>query len=239
MSKKNLVVLFGLIFFIPQTNAITALVYDPIVASDVVAQTAKIGEEINLLKSQLTSINKALEQLKNSQYQWSNAQKIIQDLGKTVQQAKGLAYNASNLDQQFKQYFPGYQSPENFSQFYQDLVSKTQNTFNGVLQTERNNSNNFGNEQTHLSFLQKQVQNAQGQTQAIQAAAQIASEQISQLQLLRQAIVAQTNAQTVYYAEQVQQQATARAQENQIINAGSTTAPKIGHSGQSLNIPDK
>src|SRR5690606_25726288 len=109
-------ILSGIIFFMPSTYAITALVYDPVVASNVVTQTAKIVDEINLLKSQLISINKSLEQLKNSQYQWSNAQKIIQDLGKTIQKTKGLAYNANNLDQQFKKFFPGYQPTANFNQ---------------------------------------------------------------------------------------------------------------------------
>jgi type IV secretion system protein TrbJ len=233
---KILFILFGFIFFIPHTYAITAIVYDPVVASNVVAQTAKVVDEINILNLQLISINKTLQQLKNSQYQWSNVQNIIQNLGKTIQQANGIAYNASNLDQQFKKYFPGFQSVTNYTQFYQDLVKKTQDTFNGVLQAEGNIANVLANEQSRLNFLQKQMQSAQGQTQAIQAAAQFASEQISQLQLLRQAVVTQTNAQTIYYAEQVQQQATTRAQESQIINAGSTTAPEIGHSGQKLHI---
>jgi P-type conjugative transfer protein TrbJ len=215
-----------------------AVVYDPTVASHVVAQTAKIVDEISILNAQLNSINQELQQLKSGQYQWSNAQDVINNLGNTMQRTNGLAYNVSNLDQQFKQYFPGYQSNTNYTQFYQNLVNKTQNTLNGALQSTGSNANDFGNEQSRLNFLQKQVQNSQGQTQAIQAASQIASEQVSQLQLLRQAVVTQTNAQTAYYAEQVQQQATARAEENQIINAGSTTAPDIGHSGQIINIPN-
>jgi P-type conjugative transfer protein TrbJ len=224
--------------FVSITASAFAVVYDPTVASHVVAQTAKIVDEINILNAQLNSINQELQQLKSGQYQWSNAQDVINNLGNTMQRTNGLAYNASNLDQQFKQYFPGYQSNTNYTQFYQDLVNKTQNTLNGALQSAGSNANDFGNEQSRLNFLQKQVQNSQGQTQAIQAVSQIASEQVSQLQLLRQAVVTQTNAQTAYYAEQVQQQATARAEENQIINAGSTTAPDIGHSGQIINIPN-
>lgn len=239
MNKIIVLVILLIVYFISlPAYSVGDLVYDPAVASDVVAQTAKIVDEIDILHSQLNSINQELAQLKSGQYEWSNVQGVINNLGNTVQQTNGLAYNAGNLDQQFKQYFPGYQSSTNYTQFYQDLVNKTQNTLNGVLQSAGSSANDFENEQTRLNYLQQQVQSSQGQTQAIQAASQIASEQVSQLQLLRQAVVAQTNAQTAYYAEQVQQQATARAEENQVINAGSTTAPEIGHSGQTINIPN-
>ncbi len=215
-----------------------ALVFDPVVASHVVSQTAKIVEQIDILHRQLNAINQGIQQLGNAQYQWSNAQTLINQLGHTITQSNGLAYNASHLDSEFKRYFPGYKSTTDYSQYYKDLVNKTQNTFNGILQSAGSNANNFANEQSRLNFLQRQVQTARGQTQAIQSAAQISSEQVSQLQLLRQAVIAQTNAQSIYFAAQVQQQATTQAKASEVINAGSTTAPAIGHSGQALQLPD-
>ena len=117
-------------------------------------------------------------------------------------------------------------------------MNTTQNTLNGVLQSLGSSANDFQNENTRLSFLQNQAQSATGQTEAIQAASQIASEQVSQLQLLRQTIIAQTNAQATYYAAQMQQQASSQAELSQVINNGSTTSPAIGQSGNQLSLPN-
>jgi hypothetical protein len=61
---------------------------------------------------------------------------------------------------------------------------------------------------------------------------------VTQLQLLRQVLMAQTNAQTAYFAEQLQNQASSQAQFNQIINAGSTSVPSYGSSGNFVTVPN-
>ncbi len=78
----------------------------------------------------------------------------------------------------------------------------------------------FQDENNRLSFLQQQAQNAQGQTQAIQASTQIASEMVSQQQLLRQTVMAQSNAQTAYYANQLQNEASSRAELESVDSPG-------------------
>lgn len=114
----------------------------------------------------------------------------------------------------------------------------TLNTLNSVLQSMGTNAQDFQNENARLAFLQRQSQSAKGQTQAIQASSQIASEMVSQTQLLRQTVIAQTNAQTAYYATQVQNDASAKAELEHVIQSGSTNVPAYGTSGHSLNPPD-
>jgi P-type conjugative transfer protein TrbJ len=86
--------------------------------------------------------------------------------------------------------------------------------------------------------LQQQVQSAEGQTQAIQASAQITSEVVSQIQALRQTVMVQTNAQTAYYATQVQNEASAHAELLRIVQSGKREKMDYGHSGEPLQIPD-
>ena len=86
--------------------------------------------------------------------------------------------------------------------------------------------------------MQHQAQSAQGQTQAIQASNQISSELVSQLQLLRQTVMAQTHAQTAYYATLVQQDASSRAEFEHLMQSGSVDIPSYGSSGEPLELPE-
>lgn len=203
-----------------------------------VAALIQLGDQLLQIKQQTEYIANELEQLKNSQYQWSNAQSLINNLGNIINQENTLAYSAANSDTKFRQAYPGYQAPQNFSKQYADNTAMTLNTLDSVLKSLGSSAQDFQNENARLAFLQNQAQSAQGQTQAIQASAQIASEMVSQTQLLRQTVLAQTNAQTVYFANQTQNDASSKAELSQIITSGSTNIPGYGTSGQSLSAPD-
>lgn len=201
------------------------------------AALAKLADELSQLKEETQYIQQSLQGMQAGQYQWDDAQGLINNLGTIVSQSNGIAYSASNANTQFKRDYPGYQAPENYSQQYQHNVNTTMDTLDGILQSMGSSADDFQDENTRLQFLQQQSQNAQGETEAIQAATQIASEQVSQIQLLRQTVIAQSNAQAVYYATRVQTQASQQAQLKQIIDAGSTKVPPYGSSGHPLHLP--
>lgn len=169
----------------------------------------RLGDQLNLLKQQIA-------QLKS--YNWNTAQNKINELGQIVNQSQGLAYNAANIDAQFKTTFPGYKPVSNYSDQYKNIVTTTQTTLNNILQSLGKNASNFEDENQRLKILQQQAQNADGQTKAIQAAAQIASAQVEQLQLLRHTVIAQTNAQTAYYAAEIQKDATSKVAFDEMVN---------------------
>lgn len=190
----------------------------------------KLGEQIKYLKAQIDTLSK-------KQYQWSNAQDLINQLGNVMQKMDGLSYNAINIDKKFKKAYPGYVAPDNFSAQYQKNIQLSLNTINAAMQSMGMSAKDFKNENKRLDFLQSQSQKVKGQTQAIQASSQIASESVSQLQLLRQTMMAQSSAQNAYYATQLQKEASENAEIKNIINAGSTKVPKYGSSGRSLSLP--
>jgi P-type conjugative transfer protein TrbJ len=223
------------ILFLTLVMPITTHAMMPVIDLGAITQ---LMYQLSQLKTQTEYISTELKQLKGNQYQWSDAQGVINNLGSVIQQTNGISYNASNIDSQFRKAYPGYKAPENFSDQYKNNSEMTLNTLNGVLQSVGTNARDFQDENTRLKFLQAQSQSAQGQTQAIQAASQIASETVSQIQLLRQTVIAQTNAQTTYYATNIQNEASSRAELEEVISAGSTTVPAYGSSGHSLNPPE-
>lgn len=205
-----------------------------------VVDTAAIGhliKQVALLKKEAQYLEAELMQLKDSQYQWSNAQTLINQLGEVVEKSKGLAYSAATLDKQFKRNYPGYEAPNDFSLQYQRNLEKSIHTINGMLQSMGLSAKDFKQENARLAFLQKQSQHAKGQTQAIQASSQIASEAVSQLQLLRQTMIAEANAEGVYFATQLQKEASQQAEMKKMLHRGSTKVPRYGSSGHALAIP--
>lgn len=206
--------------------------------SELKRQTEQIKNQLQVMEMLKGSQYQMLDGLKGHQYQWSNTQRLINDLGSIVNKTNRLAYSASNIDHDFQQAYPGYQAPQDFNKQYKNNVDMTQNTLNSVLQAMGASAKNFENENERLKFLQTQAQNAKGQTQAIQASNQIASEMVSQIQLLRQTVIAQSNAQIVYYATQVQHEAHSKAELEKVINNGSTNVMSYGTSGHHLNAPD-
>lgn len=223
-----------LLFLVSYTWADVIPVFDGTVFARLGEELIQMKKEVSLLKEQLN----AIKQLDASQYDWSNTQNIINKLGQTLEREQALNYNAQNLDEKFKSLFPGYTPPDNFEAQYKDILKSTLNTLNGNLDTLHINSGDFASENQRLSFLQRQAMSAKGQTQAIQAASQIASENVSQLQLLRQTVMSQSAAQTSYYAAQLQLKASQEAELSEVIGAGSKEIPQYGTSGNYLTIPN-
>ena len=202
------------------------------------AAIAQLGHQLAELHIQTQSVQQALLTLSSDQYQWSDVQPLLNKLGDIMQKTHGMASNAEKIDETFKQAYPGYQPAKDFSEQYRNNLNTAQNTFHGVLQNLGTSAAHFQEENQRLAFLQRQAQNAQGQTQAIQASSQISSELVSQLQLLRQTVMAQTQAQTAYYATRVQQDASRQAEFEQVMRHGSTDITPYGASGESLELPE-
>jgi type IV secretion system protein TrbJ len=206
------------------------IVYDPVVDASIGAmhtsmvgqfgiEIGKIVDEIGRLDTQIKQLNQELAQLGN--YNWNTSQNKINELGGIVSKGNTLAYSASNINEKFSATYPGYKPPTNYSDHYKDIVNTTQNTLNQILQSMGSSASDFENENTRLKMLQDQAQNADGQTKAMQAASQIASAEVEQLQLLRQTVIAQTNAQTAYYAAETQKEASKKAAFDSLLNDSS------------------
>lgn len=213
--KKKIWLVFGFCFYSILAGAVgNYYVYDQ--SSDMVI-IPQLVTEAGLLTDQLKSLTEKLDK-----FSWNDAQSKINELGNLVNQANSIAYSAGNLDSSFRKTYPGYAPPENYGEQYENIVNTTLNTLNGILQSIGSSAEDFTNESSRLQTLQNQAQNADGQIKITQAAAQIASAEVEQLQLMRQTMIAQTNAQTAYYSEQIQKEASSRAEQSTMIQAGNS-----------------
>lgn len=230
MFKIILSLLIGTLFSLKAYAQVAVFDYQDYL--QLISQINLLQEQANYLKQSLN----AIQTLEGNQYQWGDVSRQINELGSVISETNGISYNAKNLNDQFQKYYPGYQAPSNFNQQYQQNINTAMNTIGGSLRSLNLSAEDFANEPKRMAFLQSQVQNARGQTQAIQASAQISTEVISQLQLLRQNIMAQSNAQNVYYAQQLQTQASNEAGFNQMIKNGNTHFIPYGSSGHSVSV---
>lgn len=184
--------------------------------------------EVTLLQQQLDETTKSLAALKSlGSFQWANEDmlNLMNELNSTMNQYSRISYNAANLDTQFKQLYPGYQSPTNYQEQYQENATETLNTINGTLKTIGMNTSDFSTESSRLGALHTHVQTAQGQTQAIQAMSEISEELVTQTQSLRQMVAAQTNSEAAYFSQQVQKEASGEAELQEVLSKGMTEAP--------------
>lgn len=204
-------------------------------------------KEIQNLTNQVTIIHNQLTQLqyeyKNLQglsgQQWDTAQSALNQLNHAMNQSHALAYSMENVDQQFKQRYPGYnhQATTDYSSEYKSWVQTNQATMNGVL------------DQIHASYAQQQQEEAMdqilanrakspaGNMQALQVGNEIAAEQIAQLQKLKATMMAQANAEAEYYAYQSQKDAAQQKSVDAVVQKASNNFPAYQGNSQFGLIP--
>ena len=197
------------------------IVFDP--SNFSVNQTTSlkmVSQVINSLRQVQNQIRLIEYQVKNtnifSSQQWQDASSALQEMRTTIQQGNSISYAMSNLQDEFVKLYPGYSdSPFNqvdFPKKLKALINTGQKTLNNALQALSVSSEQLRSEKAFNSFLHAQAQSTQGRLQALSLGNEIASQQISQTQKLREVMMAQTNAQVEYMAYKTQMEANQHQQ---------------------------
>lgn len=175
-------------------------------------------KQAQMVENQIRSINYQIEQLKSIQKletsEWGKAMIALRQLDNIVRQGRALSYTLQNVEQVFKQTFPGYKPSDDYIHAYQDWSEITLDSIQGTLAAAGFQSHQFETENATLETIRMFSENAVGQTQAIQASSMIANETVGQLQKLRQLHMAQIQAQSAYMSYEVQRDATGKASLN-------------------------
>lgn len=158
----------------------------------------------------------------------NHAMGVVDNIALAYQKADAIAVSASNIDQQFQLRYPGYASFSGanggFTGFnpgpadlpYAQRQNGTLDSIRGAMSATGVNVQDVQSELAAVQALQTMSASSVGGTvQAMQAAHQIALHQVDQINKLNGLISAQTQAQTTYYASQVQNQTDSRAAEGQ------------------------
>ncbi len=204
--------------------------------------------EAEMLERQATQIKQQLEQIqymvKNSNaftsLNWDNARQNLMQLASTMQQANALAYTSANIDQQFRQKFPGYadqSTTTDYSSEYQKWVKTNQSTMNAVMDQVNTSYEQESQEEAMDQLFSQKANSAQGRMQALQVGNEIGAEEVAQIQKLKAMMMAQTNAQAEYYTYQSQKDAATQQSVNEVVKNANDQYPPYKEDSDFSTIP--
>ncbi|MGT2457745.1 P-type conjugative transfer protein TrbJ [Cupriavidus basilensis] len=201
-------------------------------------EPTQILNNLELIMSTTQQAQMIANQLRNLQAlgssAWGDAQGDLMKLTQVVQTGVGISYAMENIDTAFQQKYPGYQQwkgTTDFGQLQRDWSASSMNSIRSALSAAGLQSQQFANERAALQSIQAMSSGSVGALQAIQAGSQIASQQVDQLQKLRQLSMAQINMQSNFMAQQEQEKQTKQAAVDNMIKAYTPSAPTFRSRG--------
>lgn len=226
MKKNQFIIIVISLLLIHRTCAF--IFVDP---TNLVQNTATAINTANQVATQAKQLQAELKDMQNYNGnigQWANAQNFLYQLANQVEQGQALAYHMQNLDSQYRSKFPGYVAPTDYQHAYRDWSQTTHDTLLSTLASAGMQAEQFHTEQSQLNQLATLSRTATGRMQAVQVGNMIATQQVSQLQALRQLIITQINAQNTYAAYQTQKDTAIEASAANWVSASDTAIPVYG-----------
>jgi P-type conjugative transfer protein TrbJ len=166
-------------------------VFDPTNYAENVLHVVKAVEQIKLAEQ-------ALQKLRSPE--WRDISSVVSTV--TASQSPG-----TDLSRRFSSVFPGAVATRDFPADDRARSRSTLSTLAGVLDAARASSSTVAPGAAQLDRFQPQVAASQGHEESLELANTVHVYTAQELTLLRQAVAAQTSAEAVYYAHQVNAQA--------------------------------
>ena len=173
-----------------------------------------VATRLNTAKQLQTQISQYKDMIKQGlSLPSSMSRNITDDLNKIASVYEGtqaIGKNISNLEETFKQQFPGYQAylqssgraSEMMPSRYERWDKQGQDNARSAMQSAGMNISTFAAEGAQLDAMVSRSQNAAGRLQAIQAGNEIAASNVQQLQKLRDLLATQIQMQSNYMAQE-------------------------------------
>jgi P-type conjugative transfer protein TrbJ len=157
----------------------------------------------------------------------------INALAGIVQGGRALAYSLGNLDQLFRQTYPGYgYNVGTYYIQYRDWSQTSLDTTLGTLRAAGLQGQQLQSEQAVLNSLKASLQTSAGRLEALQALSDISEQQVEQLMKLRELMMADMSSKQVYQAAVIQQQAASEAAAQRFFTyTPSQSDNKVYHAG--------
>lgn len=233
MRKRLIIVLVSLLSIrAPQpvqagafATEITQLMNHAQLVMQYIRQGQQLANEINMYADMLKN-TRAL-----SAYSFGAITNDINALAGIVQGGQALAYSLGNLDQLFRQTYPGYgYNTGTFYTQYRNWAQTSLDTALGTLRAAGLQGQQLQTEQAVINSLRASLQSSTGRLEAMQTVGTIAEQQVEQLMKLRQLMIADMSSKQAYQAAMVQQQAASQAAAQRFFtyNPGSSDGHKFG-----------
>ena len=180
-------------------------------------QAQQLQAQLNQYQNMVTNTKGISNQL------WGNALGDLQKVNSLIQQSRALAYSAKNLDTQFAQRYQGYKnyvagrmnSADKYSQWSQE---GSDNALYALKAAGAQNAS-LQNENALMAQIQSMAGSASGRMQALQLGNMMASQNIQQIQKLRQLVMTQIQIEANYYQMQQDKADAMQAEHQRFVNA--------------------
>lgn len=208
------------------------IVFDPSNFARNVLHYARRLEQMDMQKQQLEAQLAAMRKLPNPP--WRDISQTAAQLNALMSDGHALAYQLSNLDQQFRATFPVDQAFRDWPTERRVQAQRTVATMGTVLAAAHAQAQVFNDGLGQIAQIKAQVGTIQGQEAALELQNTATVFSAEELMLLRQALMAQTSMQAVYYADRINTEAQQAASIDEHLSA--LTAPARRSAPISLRV---
>jgi P-type conjugative transfer protein TrbJ len=177
------------------------VVFDPSNFARNVLHYARRLEQMELQKTQLQQQLVAMQKLTSPP--WRDISQTVAQLDALMADSRALAYQLGNLNQQFKATFPVDRSFKDWPAERRAQALRTVATMETVLSSARAQAGGFTDGLGRIAQIKARVGTIQGHEAALELQNTATVFGAEELMLLRQALMAQTSMQAVYYADRV------------------------------------
>ncbi|MGH7576219.1 MAG: P-type conjugative transfer protein TrbJ [Longimicrobiales bacterium] len=187
-------------------------VIDPSNLAQNIKQVAQSIAQVSNQRLQIEYQLQALKKLGNPR--WEDIRPLLQRLDHLMQQEQALGYSLANLDQQFRETFPGWQagpSRRALPVAQRVQAERTLGTMRAALNALNEHGRQFAAGQATLASIKAQMPGIEGTQEALELQATLDAYVADEIGLLRQTVTTQANIQAVYSAYLVNQEAEMRA----------------------------
>ncbi|WP_052247814.1 MULTISPECIES: P-type conjugative transfer protein TrbJ [Brevundimonas] len=217
--------------------AVAQAVYCTNCASQVTQLKQQADQALSLLRqaeqlsTQLKQYEQALQDgLALPDQMFGDVARDLASINNLMDQAQGLAYTASNLDQAFADRYGSFESyrqngvsDEQLQAKYRQWSDESNSSILTAMRALGLQSQGMDSEAAMLRQLQSRAGSARGQMQAIQVGNELAAESVAQMQRLRQLLMTQTQLQAQQMQLEADRNAVGDARARQFFSRGEST----------------
>jgi P-type conjugative transfer protein TrbJ len=154
----------------------------------------------------------------------------VNALAAIVQGGQALAYSLGNLDQLFRQTYPGYgYNAGTYYTQYHNWSQTSLDTTLGTLRAAGLQGQQLQSEQAIVASLRSSLVGTDGRLEALQALGDISEQQVEQLMKLRELMMADMSSKQAYQATVIQQQAASEAATQWFFSSGPAVGDGIAY----------
>jgi P-type conjugative transfer protein TrbJ len=177
------------------------LVYDPSAVSKLVSQISSEVKQLAVAKTQLSEQVIALRKLPNPP--WREITATMQTLDAVMRAQSSLAYAVPGVDGAFRETFPVTSAITNWPTAERVSAQRTVATLRATVDAASTQGTSFPAALDRIARMKSAMASVAGHEQALELNGSAAVFSAEELVLLRQALMAQATAQSVYYAHAV------------------------------------